>query len=90
MSIELPGISRHRRDMTDTFLKATLNSNKNKPSKFIYLFFIIIIIFFQVEICPMDQNSKWFISSWFKKALNYDILLKSLRLERNHQSLSLF
>ena len=48
VSIELPVTSRHRRNMTERLLKATLGLNKIKKINNLRTFF------FQVEICPMD------------------------------------
>ena len=49
VSIELPAATRHRRDMTEKMLKATLNPNKHTHThthKEIYVWIIINIIFF--------------------------------------------
>ena len=52
MSIELPATFRHRRDMTERVLEATLSLNKiNKKKPWNFLFSV-----FQVEICSMDEN----------------------------------
>ena len=50
VSMEIPATFRHRRRMTERLMKETLNQNKIKINLRTFFFF------FQVEICPMDQN----------------------------------